>query len=124
MRILLVDDDPDIVHVARLALEKLGGHEVDCARSAAAALEIARERRPDALVVDVLLPDESGPDLLARLRREAGLAGVPAIFLTGKADERTDELESAGAVGVIAKPFDPLGLAAEVDRLLASATEP
>ncbi|HUP20351.1 MAG TPA: response regulator [Gemmatimonadota bacterium] len=125
MRLLLIDDDPEILLVARLALEKFGGHEVDSASSAAEAIEAVRARAPDAIVLDVLLPDARGPELLGRLRREPGLAAVPVVFLTGKADDaRVAELVSAGAAGVIGKPFDPLALAAEVERLVGDPGGP
>jgi CheY-like chemotaxis protein len=125
MRLLLIDDDPEITLVARLALEKIGGHEVDCAASAEEALRAVRARPPDAIVIDVLLPDAAGPELLARLRREPGLAAVPAVFLTGRADDPgVAELVHAGAAGVIGKPFDPLALAAEVERLVGDPAGP
>lgn len=126
MRLLLVDDDPEVAHVVRIALSETGGHEVDWASTAEEALERVREVRPDAIVMDVLLPDMDGTELLALLRRRPGLENVPVVFLTGKADpDRLAALRAAGAVGVIAKPFDPLSLGEEVGRILgASAAGP
>lgn len=125
MKLLLVDDDPDIVMVARFALERAGGHRVTTAGSAAEALERAREEIPDAIVLDLLLPDADGLEVLDRLRREPGLERVPVVFLTGKADdERRDRLLGAGAVGVIAKPFDPLVLNERIERLVGVSSGP
>lgn len=121
MRVLLVDDDPEIRHVARIALSKAGGHEVECAETGEEALAKAAERRPDAVLLDVLLPDADGLELLDRLRGIEGMETVPVVFLTGKSDASDRErLEAADARGVIAKPFDPLALAGEVDRLVGA----
>lgn len=125
MRVLLVDDDPEIALVARLALERFGGHRVALAATAEAALAAARAEPPDVLILDVLLPDATGPELLDRLRGVPALAGVPAVFLTGKTDDAwAARLSAAGAAGVIAKPFDPTTLAADVERLLHPSTGP
>ncbi len=121
MRLLVVDDDPEIMEVARLALERIGGHEVACAATAAEAVETASREVPDALVLDVLLPDAEGPDLLATLRGLPGMAAVPAVFLTGKSDAAwAARLTATGAAGVVTKPFDPMALSGEIERLLSS----
>ncbi len=122
MRLLLIDDDPEIRHLARVALEKIGGHEVECATTGAQALERVSEAAPDAVLLDVMLPDADGVELLERLRRVKGMADVPVAFLTARSG--TDEaarLDRAGARGTIRKPFDPLALSGEVDRLLGAA---
>lgn len=123
MRVLLIDDDPEIRHVARIALEKVGGHRVECAATGAEALDRVSERVPDAVLLDVMLPDVDGVDLLERLRRVEGMAGVPVAFLTAKSSAiDAARLERAGTRGTIVKPFDPLSLSDEVDRLLGSST--
>lgn len=123
MRVLLIDDDPEIRHLARIALEKAGGHRVECAATGAEALDRVSERVPDAVLIDVMLPDVDGVDLLERLRRVEGMAGVPVAFLTAKSSAvDATRLERAGTRGTIVKPFDPLSLSDEVDRLLGSST--
>lgn len=125
MRVLLVDDDPQIALVARMALERIGGHRVELAATAEEALVAARSDPPDVLILDVLLPDATGPELLDRLRAVPALTGVPAVFLTGKTDDAwAARLDATGAAGVIRKPFDPLTLAADVERLLPPSTGP
>lgn len=119
MRFLVVDDDPEIQLVVRYALEG-AGHEVTGVESGAEALAAAASARPDAVVLDVLLPDADGVEVLARLRRTPAGADVPVVFLTGRSEPaRVAELRAAGARGVIAKPFDPLSLAEEIERMLA-----
>lgn len=119
MRILLVDDDPEIQHVVAFALTNQGGFDVVCAADAAGALAEARRERPGAIVLDVQLPDADGPTLYARLQAEPSLAGVPVVFLTGTADPAAAErLLALGARGVLTKPFDPLALAGAVAGLV------
>lgn len=122
MRLLLIDDDPEIRYLAQVALEKVGGHEVECAATGAEALERASESTPDAVLLDVMLPDIDGVELLERLRRVEGMADVPVAFLTARSGaDDVARLGRAGARGTICKPFDPLALSGEVDRLLGSS---
>ncbi|HVL06081.1 MAG TPA: response regulator [Acidimicrobiales bacterium] len=118
-RLLVIDDDPDIGDVARLALEQLGPYTVQTAGSGQEGLRLALDQRPDAILLDVMMPELDGPATLARLRGEEALAGVPVLFLTAKAQaSERDRLERLPVSGMIAKPFDPLTLAADVGRLL------
>jgi CheY-like chemotaxis protein/anti-sigma regulatory factor (Ser/Thr protein kinase) len=118
-RLLVIDDDPDIGDVARLALEQLGPYTVVTARSGPDGVRLAREQRPDAILLDVMMPEVDGPATLALLRADDALAGVPILFLTAKAQAwERDRLEQLDASGMIAKPFDPLTLAGDVAKLL------
>ncbi len=119
-RLLLVDDAPDIREIARLSLERIGGWSVVAVASGREALEAQASDGPfDAVLLDVMMPDMDGPTTLRRLR-DAGLAAAtPVVFLTAKAqaaDRR--RLGFTGAIGVIAKPFDPLLLAEELAKIL------
>ena len=121
-RLLVIDDDPDIGDVARLALEQLGPFAVTTATSGDEGLRLALEQRPDAILLDVMMPGLDGPATLALIRTEEALAGVPVLFLTAKAQaSERDRLERLPVTGMIAKPFDPLTLAADVGRLLGWA---
>ena len=118
MKLLLVDDEPDIRAIAKMALERIGGHTVTAAGSAAEALEAARAATPDAVLLDVMMPDVDGPATLERLRPVLG-QDVPVIFLTAKAQSAdVERLKALGAVGVIAKPFDPLSLPGELGAII------
>ncbi len=122
MKVLLVDDDPDLQILACFALEKLGGFEVATSDGGAEVIDLARRERPDVILMDVLMPELDGPELVARLRAEPDLAPTPVIFLTGKEGEaEVERLVALGARGVITKPFDPAALPAEVERLLAAS---
>ncbi len=119
-RLLLVDDEEDIRAVAQLSLESVGGWEVVTAESGAEAINTATGLAFDAILLDVMMPELDGPTTLERLR-EAGV-GTPVVFLTAKVqpgDRRA--LEATGAAGILAKPFDPMRLADELDRVLEQA---
>ena len=118
-RVLLVDDEDDIRLVARASLERLAGWEVLAASSGADGLALARAERPDAVILDVMMPGMDGPATLAELRADPATADIPVVFLTAKvqAAERR-RLEELGAAGVVAKPFDPMSLAAELSSVL------
>jgi CheY-like chemotaxis protein len=119
-RVLLVDDEDDIREVAQLSLESVGGWDVVPARSGAEAISTASGESFDAILLDVMMPELDGPTTLERLRA----AGVetPVVFLTAKVqpgDRR--ELEATGAAGILAKPFDPMRLPDDLDRVLREA---
>jgi len=114
-RILLADDEPDILEISRIALETVGGYEVATCFSGRELLQLLPEFKPDLVVTDVVMPDMAGREVLDAMHRSAGFESVPVVFLT--ALERPDELEElrrAGAVEIIQKPFDPMTLADKV----------
>ena len=118
-RILHVEDEPDIRDVVQLSLALDPQIEVKSYSSAAEALAAAADWRPHAVLTDVVMPEMDGPQLLQRLRGNARTAQIPVIFMTARA--QTDEVQhflALGAVGVIAKPFDPMTLAAAVRAYL------
>ena len=117
--ILLVEDDPDIRELVAYKLTR-GGFEVIEAADGPAALRAARERRPDAVILDVRLPRVSGIDVCRELRAAPATATVPIIMLTGAV--RLPDLEqayAAGATDYLVKPFSPRELLERVEAALA-----
>lgn len=117
-RILIVDDEDDIREVAKLCLELVGGMEVLAATSGHEALEVARLEQPDAILLDVMMPDLDGPATFQRLQAHAETRHIPVALLTAKvqlSDRR--QFADLGVAGVIAKPFDPMRLADQVSAL-------
>ncbi|MFG2301661.1 response regulator transcription factor [Actinacidiphila glaucinigra] len=112
VRVLVVDDENDLADLLSMAL-RYEGWDVTTEHTGSGALRTARELRPDAVVLDVVLPDMDGPAVLARLRRE--LPGVPALFVTAK-DAVEDRIAglTAGGDDFVTKPF---GLEEVVARL-------
>lgn len=117
--ILVVDDEPDIRELARISMERVGGHHVLVARSGAEAVTLAADHRPDAVVMDVQMPGMDGPATLAELRKSHTLAELPVVFLTASVMEsQVAALEALEVSGVLAKPFDPMTLPAQVAQLV------
>lgn len=119
MKVLIVDDEPDIRRIAKLGLSRVGGMEVVEAASGAEALVRAKADKPDAVLLDVMMPGLDGPSTLARLREDPATSGIPVVFLTAKAiAAELERLKVLGAAGVLTKPFDPRTLARELRALL------
>lgn len=119
-RILHVEDDEDILMIAKLALADLGGFEVMQCASGPEALREAEKFAPDLLLLDFMMPEMNGVQTLQALRALPSLAGIPAIFMTAKAMELVDaELAGLGVLGRISKPFDPVSLPGEIRRYWA-----
>ena len=119
MKVLVVDDEPDIRRIAKLGLSRVGGMEVVEAANGMEALVRAKEDKPDAVLLDVMMPRLDGPSTLARLREDPATSGIPVVFLTAKAiAAELDRLKSLGAAGVLTKPFDPMTLARELRAIL------
>jgi DNA-binding response OmpR family regulator len=118
LRLLFVDDDPDIRTIVELALGLDPSIALHVAASAADALSTLAATPVDAALLDVSMPDMDGPALLAALHDR--VPALPVIFMTAHGRERdVAALRSLGARGVIVKPFDPLGLAAQIHALLS-----
>lgn len=119
MKILIIDDEDDIRRIARLSLGRVGGMDVVEANCGAEGIDKAVEEHPDAILLDVMMPEMDGPATLAALRENAETSGIPVIFLTAKAlSTEVERLKSIGATGVLTKPFDPMSLASQVRALL------
>lgn len=121
MRLLLIDDDPQIIRLVRFALSAESA-EVVSFTDAAEGLAAAARERFDGLLLDVMMPNADGRATLAALRDSAASRDLPVIFMTAKsrADEIA-ELRRLGAADVIRKPFDPATLPAEIRRILGGA---
>lgn len=118
-RILIIDDEDDIREVAQLSLEAIRNWQVLTARSGREGLRCAGAERPDAILLDVMMPDMDGPATLQQLRANPATQSIPVIFLTAKvqsADRR--RFANLGVQAVISKPFDPLRLAEQVSVAL------
>jgi len=117
-RILVVDDDRDIARFVELNLS-LEGFEVEVAHDGAAALAIATARPPDLILLDVMMPEVDGVEVVRRLRAQASTASVPVVMLTAKSLSADKVVGlTAGADDYIVKPFDTLELVARVRTTL------
>ena len=116
-RVLHVEDVPSIQVVTRIALEKLGGYEVLSCASGQAALAEVQAFAPDLILLDMMLPQMTGLELLVQLSALIDLGKTPVVLLTGQADEvaAPEELRRLGVRKLLHKPFNPLQLAAQLE---------
>lgn len=117
-RILYVEDEPDIRAVAQMALEAVGGFTVIACSSGSEALAAAPTAQADLLLLDVMMPGMDGPSTLKALRDMPATAGTPVIFMTAKVQAaEVAQYRELGAIDVIHKPFDPMELSAQINRI-------
>jgi CheY-like chemotaxis protein len=119
LKVLIIDDDPDVRRIANLSLRHFGHMEVVEAGNAADGLQRAIEEKPDVILLDIMMPRVDGLATVRALRDDPATAAVPVVFLTAKStDESEDLLQRTGARGLLAKPFDPTTLAAQLRAIL------
>ena len=122
LRILHVDDEPDIREIVELSLGLDPEFSVRSCASGTDALATAAAWSPDMILCDVMMPVMDGPATLARLRECLQTVNIPVVFMTARVQTRDlEHFRSLGATGVIAKPFNPMMLANSVRNHLRSA---
>jgi two-component system, OmpR family, phosphate regulon response regulator PhoB len=118
-RVLVVDDEPDVLLLCRLNLQQRG-HEVLEAPEGTRALELARERHPDVIVLDLMLPGIDGYDVLESLKQDEQTSDIPVLVLTAKSLHADRERSHGlGASKFLTKPFLPSELCELVDSLVS-----
>jgi two-component system, OmpR family, alkaline phosphatase synthesis response regulator PhoP len=112
-RVLLIDDEDDIRTVAQLSLELVGQCEVFTASGGAEGIERAAMHKPDAIVLDVMMPGMDGATTYRQLQANPHTRDIPVVLLTATADRPGLE-----GISVISKPFDPMRLPGQVATAL------
>ena len=122
--VLYVDDDADIREIVQMSLSLDNELSVDVCDGGECAFTQMRAARPDLVMLDVMMPGMDGPSILARMRADAALKHIPVIFMTAKASpSEVARFRDLSAIGVIAKPFDPMALGSQVKALWKSHHE-
>jgi DNA-binding response OmpR family regulator len=117
--VLVADDDEDILNLVAFRIEH-AGHQTIRATNGAEALRLAFERKPDLCILDVIMPDRTGFEILEEIRGSETLADVPVILLTATVQDREEARGlQLGAHAYMTKPFDPAELDETVRTLLA-----
>lgn len=119
-KVLVVDDEKQIVHVVAIKLRN-NGYEVISAKNGAEALELVLESKPDIVLTDSHMPVMSGMELIEKLRQNEDTKGIPVIMLTERGfavpQEQQDELQITGC---LSKPFSPKELLQNIENILYS----
>jgi CheY-like chemotaxis protein len=120
-KVMLVDDDPDILKVGKMSLSGVGKWEVCVALSGKEAIKMAVEQKPDLVIIDTSMPEIDGVTTLTQIRNLPNFQNVP-VFMTTTRVEQGEEVfyQSRGANGLIAKPFNPKTLPQEIMSKLQS----
>ena len=117
--ILIVDDEDDVREVTQLGLEMGTDWTVLTAASGSEAIAIATEQQPDAILLDLMMPEMDGRATLKRLKAQATTRAIPVILVTAKAQQSNlQDFEDLDTAAIIAKPFRPLKLAAGISHHL------
>lgn len=124
MRLLYVEDDRINAVLFEEMVRASAGIEIDVAEDGAQALQFARDRRPDVLVIDAHLPDRNGFELLTELRALPGLARVPAFMCSADAmPDRIEAADRAGFDGYWSKPLDVRSVLSSLNSLAATLSQ-
>ncbi len=118
-RILVIDNEPYIQEVTQISLETVARWEVLTAGSGKEGLVVAEREQPDAILLDVMMPDMDGPTTFQQLQNNPMTCRIPVILLTAKVqDSDRQRYKEMGMTATIAKPFDPLQLASQITEAL------
>jgi len=119
-RVLLIEDEPNIIEAIRFILSR-DGYTVDTHADGATALEAVQAKAPDIVILDVMLPNRSGFDILRDLRADQMTAALPVLMLTARGQKKDREMaERYGASRFVTKPFSNSEVLSSVAELLAS----
>ena len=118
-RILMIDDEEGILAVVRVGLKLTAGWEVLTAVSGTDGIAKAKAERPDAILLDMMMPDMDGIETLGRLKQEPQTKNIPVIIVTAKVKGGTASgVANLDLAGVLTKPFDSLTLNERIATIL------
>jgi CheY-like chemotaxis protein len=120
--VLIVDDDEHIREIAQVTLEAIAGWTVVTAASGQEGIARALAEQPDAILLDVMMPEMDGPTTVGKLKASESTRDIPVVLLTAKvqAEDKRNFMD-LGIEGIISKPFDPMTLADEISHTLGWA---
>jgi two-component system, OmpR family, response regulator len=120
MNVLIAEDDPDIQVILKMVLTRLGKCDVVITYEGEQVVALAKTHRPGLILLDVMLPGMSGFEICKVLKSDPETKSVPVIFLTARAmPVDIKEALSLGAIGYLAKPFDPMTLVGQINEILS-----
>jgi len=118
-KILIVDDEDDIREIAQMSLEDIGGWQVITASCGAEGIAKAEAEHPDAILLDVMMPEMDGPTTVLKLRERPSTKSIPVILLTAKVQARDwQKFAALRVAAILVKPFDPVLLPGQIAAAL------
>ncbi len=119
MKILIIQNDEDVRCVASLTLRLIGGLDVLEAEGGAKGVELALQEQPDAILLDLVMPEMDGSATIKALRGNPDTAAIPVVFLTTRTlSSDFERMKGLGAAGILFKPFDPMTLASQLQEII------
>lgn len=119
MKVLAAEDDPDIQVILRMVLTRLGKCEVVMTSQGGEVVPLAKQHGPALILLDLMLPEMSGFDICKLLKADSQTKDIPVIFLTARSmPTELQQALSLGAIGYLAKPFDPMLLISQINDIL------
>lgn len=119
-RLVIAEDSPHMLRLLEMTLRKAGHTWTACA-AGDIALAAIQSQRPDAAILDIIMPGMDGLDVLSALKADAATAGIPVIMLTARGQTLTrQQAEESGASAFLTKPFSPTELLATIGGLTPS----
>lgn len=120
MKVLIAEDDPDIQVILRMVLTRLGKCDVTITFQGNEVEPLAKSILPNLILLDVMLPEMSGYDICKVLKADPTTKDIPIIFLTARSmPAEIQQAMDLGALGYLAKPFDPMTLISQINAILA-----
>lgn len=119
-RILIVDDEEDFCYFVKKNLEAISNYEIIIATKGKKGIQIARNEKPDLILLDIMMPGIDGFEVLKRLKRNEKTENIPIIMLTAK-DEDESKIKAIGLYceDYIVKPVEKMVLRAKIQKLLS-----
>jgi len=117
--LLVIDDDDGVREIIQISLEAAAGWQVLTASSGREGLQVAANQQPDAILLDVMMPNMDGAETFRRLQASPETAPIPTILLTAKAKmSEQQQYMNLGVTGIITKPFEALNLVNQIQTIL------
>ncbi|MBD2521431.1 response regulator [Nostoc sp. FACHB-133] len=118
-RLLIIEDEDSVREIIQISLESLAGWDILTASSGSEGIKIAASEHPDAILLDVMMPEIDGPTTFKQLQATAATCDIPTIMLTAKAQpSEQQQLRNLGVAGVITKPCLPQELVDDICKML------
>jgi two-component system OmpR family response regulator len=120
MKVLVAEDDPDIQVILKMVLTRLGKCDVTVTDQGDQVVPLVKTSKPGLILLDVMLPEMSGTEICKQLKSNPETESIPVIFLTARSmPAEAQQALQLGALGYLAKPFDPMTLVGQINEILS-----
>lgn len=117
-KILYAEDEPDVQTVVDLTIQTMSDYQIKICDNGKILLDNVEEYNPDLILLDVMMPEMDGPTTFKNLKSNEKTKNIPVVFMTAKAQvHEVETFKGIGAIGVITKPFDPMTLCDEIQKI-------